>query len=387
MGALAWVACASLGCAGTLAPTHLHSRQEARRCMPSSELKASQDHPADAQQAEAPPDLGAELREAPPHVRRVLRAARLPLAASNATTLVALQRLKGEISAAQAYVDCLEDSLGDLTAAVMERKRKKEHVLTLVSIGLGAAAALAAGIVELADRDTPAVPIIGISGGVGSAALGGAALMTKGPRVVLKHRDNVLRTIWRGERDGSFSGFIWRLLEMPRDASTEPKAALRAQWVALLAKLPREQQPAMERLLTGSGGPYTLDALRLRKLMLDLLETEIDLMNQDFQVLMSYVAMHMERTQPLQPSSLPHTPANTDAPEHAIDSSDSKTGALKVMGGNHGHPHFEHPRPPEHRHAGLVFRQRRERATSQKPRRAFWQARNLWQELTGARIS
>lgn len=262
--------------------------------MPSSELKASQEEAEDSDDpAEA--HLFPDSSEVPPHVLRVVRAARLPMSAGDAAMLVALQRLKGEISAAQGYVDCLEDSLSDLTAAVVERERTKEQHLTLVSIGLGAAAALAAGIVELADRDTPAVPIIGITGGVGSAALGVAALTVKGPRVELEHQDNVLRAIWQGERDGSFSGFIWRLLEHPRDGSKEPKAALRAQWAALLAGVPAEQQLAMERLIMGSGGSYTLEALRMRKLMLDLLETETDLMNQDFQLLMSYVTTHLEQ--------------------------------------------------------------------------------------------
>jgi hypothetical protein len=208
-------------------------------------------------------------------------------------TLIQLQLLKSEISAASGYIDCLGDSLEELQRAVVDRRGQDELFLTIASIGMSAVAGVAAGAVDLAGKNENAAPAIGIGGGAGSAGLGLAALALPSPTITVSHNVNVVRAIWLGEPTGGLPPFVWRLLELPRTAEGSPREALKHQWEGMLVSLAPDRRVAMQELLLGSGGSYDLAALDLREVMLDQLETEVELMNQDFQALVEYIAVHV----------------------------------------------------------------------------------------------
>src|SRR5690606_8123804 len=108
----------------------------------------------------------------------------------------------------------------------------------------------------------------------------------------LEHEPNLLASVWTGVGDDrSFSPFVWKSLFLPRVDGPSPAAELRRRWKEMLEKEAGEGQrssgpSALEHLIFGRGGTYSVDALRLRDAMLDHLETEVALMNQDLQDLL-----------------------------------------------------------------------------------------------------
>lgn len=205
--------------------------------------------------------------------------------------LARMQLLKSDISAAHAYADCLGDALEELEQHLMSRHSRDETVLTALSIAIGAAGAIAAGAIELADQDSPGEPIVGIAAGATSAGLGASALFLPIPTIELAHEPNLLASVWTGVgNDRSFSPFVWKLLFLPRVEGPSPAAELRRRWKEMFESAEdgkRSSAPSsLEQLIFGRGGTYSVDALRLRDAMLDHLETEVALMNQDLQDLL-----------------------------------------------------------------------------------------------------
>jgi hypothetical protein len=195
--------------------------------------------------------------------------------------------LEAEISGAQAYVDCVGDSLEDLERVLVDHQSKAEGALTARSIAVGAAGALATGALELAARDSAAAPITGIVAGGASAGLGVATMLVPSPRIGLRHAPNVLAAVWRGTgEDPSFSQTVWRLLFLPRRGGRSPAERLRARWRDALAGLDGERRARVEGVLFGAGGEYDLATLRLREVMRDPVETGVDLMNRALHGLM-----------------------------------------------------------------------------------------------------
>ena len=266
-------------------------------------LRGSQScSPADPVPASAAPKVPLALEAAPPEVVRVFIASRLALAADRDPTpgeavgiLTRLVVLKSELSTGGAYIDCLDDSLEALRGELLDRRNQNELYLTLGSIGVGAAAATAQGVIEVSEPDARAAPILGITGGVAAATLGAAALLWPSPTVWLDHETNVLRSIWRGDDSGGLTPFVWRLLLAPRPSSREaPRTALKRRWESMLGSETDGRRRELELLLFGNGGRYDMEALELREAMLDHLETEVDLMNQEFQALAEFVTRHVE---------------------------------------------------------------------------------------------
>lgn len=286
---------------------------------------------------------------APPDVLRVFTASRIALPQNRHPTpeeaveiLARLMVLKSEMSTARAYIDCLEDSFEALRGELLDQRSQNELYLTLGSIGVGAAAATAQGVVEVSEPDTQAVPILGITGGVISATLGAAALLWPSPTVWLDHEVNVLRSVWKGDDSGGLTPFVWRLLLAPRPPSQEtPRAALKRRWQSMLGTETEGEPRELELLLFGNGGQYDIHALELRETMLDHLETEVDLMNQEFQALTEfvtgYVALSAASPPPTgSPRSTPTPPGRPPRPARIVASSADR-GIPKGEGHGPGH--------------------------------------------------
>ncbi|NLE89062.1 MAG: hypothetical protein GX607_21985 [Myxococcales bacterium] len=278
-----------------------------------------------------PSELPPKLAETPPDVARVFFASRLALPMDRQPTpeeavgiLTRLVVLRSELAAGGAYIDCLDDSIEAVHRELLDRSNQNELYLTLGSIGVGAASATAQGILEVSEPDAPAAPILGITGGVAAAVLGAAAFLWPVPTVWLDHEVNVLRSVWTGEDSGGLTPFVWRLLLAPRPSSGEaPRTALKRRWEALLDGETAERRRELELLLFGDGGRYDLHALQLRETMLDHIETEVDLMNHEFQTLAELITRYLEISaaaaqpppEPTAPTEAPpERPAPTEAP-------------------------------------------------------------------------
>lgn len=297
---LAAIACASAGCAPTvkLSP-HQASLQSSQACVRAEYGRMHQSlHEVIGMPVTEPVAPGAS-----PELVRILRAAGMSLPSQGdyrnlTATLIHLQLLKSEISAASAYIDCLGHAVEEIQRAMVDRRGQDELLLALASIGVSAVAGVAAGAVDLAGGSPSAAPALGIGGGVGAAGLGLAALAVPSPTIEVSHPVNVVRAVWMDEPTGGLPPFVWRLLEMPRMAEASPRDALKQQWQGMLASLDPKRRDAVRDLLLGSGGAYDLATLDLREALLDQLETEVELMNQDFQALVEYIAMRFVQPAP-----------------------------------------------------------------------------------------
>ena len=295
----------ALACARPVSAPEPYQRTVHRfqRCSPADPVSPSEAQP-----------LPPALAKAPPELARVFIASRLELPTSRHPTpeeavgiLTRLVVLKSDLATGGAYIDCLDDSLEALHRELLDQSNQHELYLTLGSIGVGAAAATAQGILEVSDPDTSAAPVVGIAGGVAAAVLGAAALLWPVPTVWLDHEVNVLRSIWTGEDSGGLTPFVWRLLLAPRPSSGEaPRTALKKRWEDMLGSEGDGRRRELELLLFGDGGQYDMRALELREAMLDHLETEVDLMNQEYQSLAELVTQYLElSTISRPPNSLP----------------------------------------------------------------------------------
>jgi hypothetical protein len=149
-------------------------------------------------------------------------------------------------------------------------------VLTVISgaIGVGASSI---GVLNTANVAT-------VIGGASELIFGSAALIDTTGTEELHHERNLLRDIWTGE-NSAFVPTVWSFLNA-RSAEEPAEPTLRESLIGRWREEGRLGPPGSETeqhridLFFGNGGRYTIDELRARAAMLDLLETEISLMHQ-----------------------------------------------------------------------------------------------------------
>jgi hypothetical protein len=105
----------------------------------------------------------------------------------------------------------------------------------------------------------------------------------------LSHGRNLLAEVWNPSNTSTaFPPSIWRYLNAVSGTGGSHRDALREQW-RVPERLGAPGSPAEERrtrLFFGDGGVYTIDDLRARDAMLDLLEARVALFNKDIAALL-----------------------------------------------------------------------------------------------------
>jgi len=149
-------------------------------------------------------------------------------------------------------------------------------VFTVVSgaIGVGATSI---GVLNTANIAT-------VIGGASELIFGSAALMDTTASEELHHERNLLRDIWTGE-NSAFVPAVWsflntRLADEPAQRTLRETLIMRWQEEGRLGPPGSDTERHRIDLFFGKGGRYTIDELRARAAMLDLLETDISLMHQ-----------------------------------------------------------------------------------------------------------
>jgi len=149
-------------------------------------------------------------------------------------------------------------------------------VLTVISgaIGVGASSI---GVLNTANVAT-------VIGGASELIFGSAALMDTAGTEELHHERNLLRDIWTGE-NSAFVPAVWsflntRLTDEPAQPTLRETLIMRWREEGRLGPPGSEDERHRIGLFFGKGGRYTIDELRARAAMLDLLETDISLMHQ-----------------------------------------------------------------------------------------------------------
>ncbi|MGH9782821.1 MAG: hypothetical protein ACRD88_01440 [Terriglobia bacterium] len=211
--------------------------------------------------------------------------ARTVLATLEATSLAAVVRCE------QARADELADSL-------FEKQSKNAQFATLVSVIIESVTIIATGALILASEGV-AEGVAALVGGSLAATIIGVSLVQPAQHD-FQHPTNLLKEIWENPQQAQyFPGPVWRFLNEP----TEDGKSLREQLVASWKELGRiegqtvEEQRQRFSLLFGTGGTYTIEDLRARGAMLEMLAAAIDLMHEELEVLVREMVVREELTE------------------------------------------------------------------------------------------
>ncbi|MFD2743554.1 MULTISPECIES: hypothetical protein [Sphingobacterium] len=218
------------------------------------------------------------------------------LASDTLESLVARQHIidyylifSTELEAIAAELDCNGERIEQLANYVEKRNNRIVSRLTVASIILGSATALASTAFE----NNPVNNVINISGGVGSAVLGFWALKPHEKKVDMRIERNMLHSIWYGTNaDNIYPLSLWSILNektFSNTANTSLIESIRMRW----AKYGLDEETDVQDLAMlyfKDGGTYTAEQLRNLANMHNELQASIRGINQDLRSLVYTVA-------------------------------------------------------------------------------------------------
>ncbi|HTL60895.1 MAG TPA: hypothetical protein VL261_04540 [Nitrospira sp.] len=192
-----------------------------------------------------------------------------------------------DVSSLAVEADCEEGRASLLAEHLQKSLDKRQNVYTVLGlVGSGVltiiSGAIGVGASSIGVLNTANVATV--IGGASELIFGSAALMDTTGTEELHHERNLLRDIWTGE-NSAFVPTVWSFLNTrSTEEPTEPtlRESLIVRWREEGRLGPPGSDTERHRidLFFGNGGRYTIDELRARAAMLDLLETEISLMHQ-----------------------------------------------------------------------------------------------------------
>ena len=189
-----------------------------------------------------------------------------------------------EVSSAVVESDCEEGRATLLAEHLQKVRDERTGVYTVIAlIGSGAATIISGGIALAAAGVSTAANIATVVGGSFELTFG---LMAEGGTDTGKfhHQHNLLKDIWTGKNTG-FPTPVWNFMNTPvmDDPSQQTlRELLIIRWreEGRLGETGSEMEERRIQLFFEDGGTYSVDELRARAAMLDLLKTDISLMHQ-----------------------------------------------------------------------------------------------------------
>lgn len=253
-------------------------------------------------------ELLVHLAQVPADVRRTARAAGLePLLATllraQATgqdrrsieqvamrlqVVMRISTLEIELAALLFEADCTGDQM---EAALLELERqagKQELALTIASIAMGALAGLGAGLWDVQGTDSKGPAVLGIAGGVATAALGGAAFVPRRGRVVFAHGRNLFVPVMAGQDpQRMYPTFVFRMLTSAAGSGEPtPRDELLGEWQRIVDEaIPAPRRALAREILHGDGGVYDGALIDVRERMYDALESQLNAFDRDLEAL------------------------------------------------------------------------------------------------------
>ncbi len=297
--------------------------KETADCVRSSsaiELMDEERRPAATTDVEAP----AVLDGVPPEVARTIRAgeleptlarllaqqklggaATLDVTALRLQVLTRISSLEIQLSSLTFEVGCMGRQMDAVLLELDRLQQRQQLVLTIASLVVGAATGIGAGVWELADEDSmPGPLVLGVVGGTASLGLGVAGFVPRRGHVVYVHERNPLAPIILGEDpDGIYPPFVFNMLTDARGDEPSPREELIEDWRRILNEtVPARDRSRAEAVLYGKGGMYDRNLVDAREKMLDRLESELDGIDRDLEVLYRFLGSVLEDRAPLPPS-------------------------------------------------------------------------------------
>ncbi|HEX6239400.1 MAG TPA: hypothetical protein VFZ61_00850, partial [Polyangiales bacterium] len=248
----------------------------------------------------------AVLDQVPNEARRTARAAGLePLIASalrrareahTPLDLVILKQdlglrlisLETQLAAIIFEAECTGELIEAMNFELDQVQQNRGVILAVGSLVVGAVLATAAGIWDLVGTESKGPAVLGLTAGLGSAALGAAAFVPPASSLRYQHQRNLLIPILHNEdREQLYPTFVFRLLTLPRSSNEDsPRALLIEAWNDLLEEnVEADEREQARALLFGEGGEYSAELLDLRERMYDALETQLNALARDLELL------------------------------------------------------------------------------------------------------
>jgi hypothetical protein len=247
------------------------------------------------------------LDPVPPEARRTARAAGLeplivsalrerqaagstatvPFVAAKQDLGLRLISLETQLAAVIFEAECTGELIEAMAFELDQQTQSRGLVYAISSLVVGSALATAAGIWDLTGDESPGPAVMALAGGVGGAALGAAAFVPRKGSLHYQHPHNLLRPVVANEDpEQLYPGFVFRLLTLPAPSGQSPRERLLAAWREQIEQdVPAAEQRGVVRLFYGDGGMYKQDQLALRERMYDALESQLNALARDLELL------------------------------------------------------------------------------------------------------
>jgi hypothetical protein len=279
-------------------------------CVPREPIEAPGSHrmaeesgvpaPAALQRGYSPPAL--EIARA---IGALAQVERLADATSHNATDTQIADLRGQVNdtisvatldlaSTVAHLGCEEGRAAQIASDLRAAEQTQTRILTAYSLVLSAAAAVAGGVLAVADKNPLPSSIVGIGGGLAGGGFGFATLAVH-RSTRFRHTRNILGEVWRGGAHPSFPEIVWAYLTRPQFSRTGDRTLrdyLVATWKesGLLGDDPRHPSEERIALYFGEGGSYDASALDDRASMLSDVREVVSLMNHGLRLLAEQVA-------------------------------------------------------------------------------------------------
>ncbi len=197
--------------------------------------------------------------------------------------LTRLLSAQTQIASLAAELDCEGERADQLATYLDEQDDRRIRRLTIGSVVVGAITTVVTAFISGDNADK----ITGISGGLASAALGGAAAFSSNQRVPFQHQRNLLTDVWEQKKTSStYSPAVWYVLNEKSFSNSQQYSIahnIRQRWLDYVLSGTSDAERA---LYFGAGGAYRADDLHTRANMLNQLQSSVRLINQELQSLL-----------------------------------------------------------------------------------------------------
>jgi hypothetical protein len=200
-----------------------------------------------------------------------------------------------DVARTAAEADCEEERADQLADGLQEVRDKRIRRQTLIAIVGDAMIGIVAGGLSLALQETASAAAAIFGGSV--ATWFGMAAFFDDTRYEFQHARNLLQELWRGPKEPALIPMsVWRhltrpLSDDPAQRSLRESLIIRWRQDGRFGEAGSETEQRRIALFFGEGGSYEIEDLRARAAMLDLLESDINLMSQDLERLMEEILL------------------------------------------------------------------------------------------------
>jgi hypothetical protein len=195
-----------------------------------------------------------------------------------------------DVARTAAEADCEEERADQLADGLQEVRDKRIRRQTLIAIVGDAMIGIVAGGLSLALQETASAASAIFGGSV--ATWFGMSAFFDDTRYEFQHARNLLQEVWIGPKEPALIPLsVWQhltrpLSDDPAQRSLRESLIMRWRQDGRFGEVGSELEQRRTALFFGEGGTYEIEDLRARAAMLDLLESDINLMSQDLERLM-----------------------------------------------------------------------------------------------------